>query len=251
MTELRTIYIVNHASHVDPQELQDVVEAVQFQVSRHFAPAHGTDARLILLPFGEMAPLGAWRLTMVNKPPEDSSDIGDHYVGQDGVPYAEIYVDLAKQDHIDWSITVSHEILEILANPYLDRCVMVPDTGYPRLPNVNYVMYFYEVCDPCQDAAFAYDITVSSGRTVKVSDFALESWFRTRFTCPSGTRFSFKNNLKGPLILAPGGYIFSMPLPVPANSWQRWNAPAGADLPTYPPTCPTCPTCSTCGQPMV
>src|SRR5207249_1528779 len=94
----------------------------------------------------------------------------------------------------DWAWTASHEVLEILADPFGSRLVAgdAPDaTG-------NRVEFLVEVCDPCQE--FGYTVN-----GVFVGDFYTPHYFDP--VAASGVRYSFNGSLSGPRTVAPGGYL--------------------------------------------
>jgi hypothetical protein len=111
-----------------------------------------------------------------------------------GQPFALIS---ASVDLDVWSLTASHEALEMLVDPFGRRMVAgdaLPDSGQVR------VSYLVEVCDPCESAEFAY-----SSNGIRVSDFYTPRYFDP--TSSDGVQYSFTGAVKGPRQILDGGYL--------------------------------------------
>ena len=93
-----------------------------------------------------------------------------------------------------WSVTVSHEVLELVADPFGNRLIAAAHPLDPR----QRVKYLLEVCDPCQ--AMWYPVN-----GVPVSDF-----YTPRYFDPVGvdrSRYSFTGALEYPRQILEGGYL--------------------------------------------
>src|SRR5262245_26717485 len=122
---------------LDPLQLVRVATALGRQVQVDFEPAWKVSATVVVDPD---PPTNTWRL-------EIRADLGDSKTGgfhldERNQPYA--IVDLSVVGVDDWSITASHELLEMLADPWGNRLQLAdaPD-GDRKVP------YLVEVCDPC------------------------------------------------------------------------------------------------------
>jgi hypothetical protein len=93
-----------------------------------------------------------------------------------------------------WSVTISHEVLEMVVDPYGNRLVAA---AHPRDPNQR-VKYLVEVCDPCQTVWYPVN-------GVPVADFYTPRYFDP-VGIPGG-RYSFTGQLDRPLDLVDGGYL--------------------------------------------
>jgi hypothetical protein len=122
---------------------------------------------------------------------------------QDGQPFALI----AMSD--SWSLTASHEMLEMLADPFGRRVIpgKSPKAGQGR------VEFLVEVCDPCEADAFAYTVN-----DILVSDFYTPRFFDPRRA--HGVRYSFTGAITGPREILRGGYI-SWHDPISNHWWQQ------------------------------
>jgi len=113
-----------------------------------------------------------------------------------------------------WTVTASHELLEMLGDPDINLSAFV-QTG-----NNTASLFSYEVCDPCEMDEQGYEIN-----GVKVSDFVYPSWFEG-FREPGSTQFDYKNQINAPLKLLPGGYCAVLDIPT-GLGWYQINEPAG------------------------
>jgi hypothetical protein len=97
-----------------------------------------------------------------------------------------------------WAVTASHELLEMLGDPGINRAVFVPPTHHPYREGL---IFAYENCDACEADEFGYDID-----DIRVSDFVFPAWFEP-FRAPGSTQFDFCNHINAPFELLSGGYI--------------------------------------------
>jgi hypothetical protein len=134
------------------------VRAIQYQVHSHLAPNWGgLDATVLACdPRVPMQP-GTWVVYL--RPPQRGHDEqqGYHHLWKHGIPVGEVYT----RRGWETSVTLSHEVLEMITNPHVDRYM---EDGFTH--------YQLEVADPVQADRFGYDID-----GVLVSDFVLPAWF--------------------------------------------------------------------------
>jgi hypothetical protein len=165
--------------------LSRVVRALQTQLDRDFGPVWGAAGRLVPAREPALAPAG-WSISLVDRP---GGGFGVR-LGRDGGPRAAVVV------RGDWTVALSHVLLEMLANPDGDLFIEGRDpTPGAAAHRVNYLV---EVCDPCE--RFRYEI---SG--VGVSDFVTPDYYRA--DAAPGTAFDFLRELGSPLELPRGGYL--------------------------------------------
>jgi hypothetical protein len=189
------IAVINASTVLNGAEVEKAVPALQMQVHRDFAPAWGIDADLTFVPKGSQPGRGMWWLVVL-----DNSDVagalGYHDVTNEGLPIGKVFAGTDKQFGLNWTITASHELLEMLGDPEINLTVFVQ-------PNARSgMLYSYEVCDACEDDRYGYQIN-----GVYVSDFVYPAWFESS-RAPGSTQFDFSKQLNKPLPeLLPGGYI--------------------------------------------
>ena len=97
---------------------------------------------------------------------------------------------------------MSHELLEMLADPEINLCAMVEGR-----------IYACECADPCEADELGYRVD-----NVMLSDFVYPSWFSPDAKGP----YDHVGHISKPLMLAPGGYISVMN--VFSFGWKQINA---------------------------
>jgi hypothetical protein len=191
--------LVSEIEDHDPSDIARVAAALQRQVTRDFAPIWDVSATLDSFPRLEDVPVGYWPMMIV---PDVQGAAGIH-LDKDGQPYALIEMSDS------WSLTASHETLEMLADPFGNR--LVPGRSIKR--GQGRVEYLVEVCDPSEAAEFGYTVN-----DVLVSDF-----YTPRFFDPVrsvATRYSFTGALERPRQVLRGGYL-SWHDPSSDHWWQQ------------------------------
>jgi hypothetical protein len=106
-------------------------------------------------------------------------------------------------------LTASHELLEMLADPFGNRVVpgQSPKRGQGR------VEFLVEVCDPSEADEFGYTVN-----DILMSDFYTPNFFDP--VKSDGVRYSFTGAIKKPRTILKGGYI-SFHDPVSDHWWQQ------------------------------
>ena len=184
---VRRVVLSNRSSAaIGFSELAAVAQALQTQVDRDFAPVWGVRAQITALNPGDPVPAGAWPMTIVDKP---VGGLGIH-LDKNHRPYAQV------KATADWSITASHELLEMLVDPYGHKFTQGPDID-PHSDHHN-VSYLVEVADPCEVYAYGID-------GVRVSDFVTQEYYNAH--APAGTELDFLRRLKKAYAVPAGCYI--------------------------------------------
>ena len=191
--------LVSEVEGHDPSDVSRVAAALQRQATRDFAPFWDVAATVDALPKLEDVPIGYWPMMIV---PDVEGAAGVH-LDQDGQPFALIEMTDS------WSLTASHEMLEMLADPFGNRLV----AGRSLKRGQGRVEFLVEVCDPSEGAEFGYTVN-----DILVSDF-----YTPRFFDPAKdiqARYSFTGAIKKPREVLRGGYI-SWHDPVSNHWWQQ------------------------------
>jgi len=89
----------------------------------------------------------------------------------------------------EWTISFSHEVLELLADPV---------SSYVHRPETTQA-WMLEVCDPIEDNQFAYQID-----GVMVSDFITPNYYDPHYR---GGAVDFRGHLNTPYTILEGGYM--------------------------------------------
>lgn len=201
------ISVVNHTDgEVADEELQRVIRAINRQIKEDFEPYWSLGATLRLEGRSTEEPThltlpdlrGDAILYLWNKLDVDGA-LGYHERNASGIPYGFVFTPISKQLGEHWSITLSHEALELIADPEVNLLVMGPHPDDRR----RMVFHWYEMSDAVQDETYTID-------GVEVSNFVLPLYF-TRNN-EKGARNDFLGTVtKGETLKSfgvnPGGYI--------------------------------------------
>jgi hypothetical protein len=183
---IRQIGVVPDGVDIELKEILRVTSALQKQVTRDFGPIWDVSATVDGFATLEELPLGYWPVTIK----ADVQNAAGFHVDKNGQPFAVV------EAGNSWSLTASHEVLEMLADPFGNRLI----AGSSPTADQGRVEFLVEVCDPSEAADFAYTVN-----EVLVSDF-----YTPRFFDPvrnDGVRYSFTNSITEPRQVLKGGYL--------------------------------------------
>jgi hypothetical protein len=205
------ISIVNHTNgKVTDEELQRAIRAINRQITEDFVPYWSMGATLRLEGRSAAQPDSAQTADMRgdaviylwDKADVDGA-IGYHFQNNRGIPFGFVFTSIAEEVGEDWSVTLSHEALELIGDPETNLLVIGP---HPDPNQSREVFFWFEMCDAVQ--AESYEI-----EGIKVSNFLLPLYFTgTRETDEVGARNDFLGRAyKGQTLrsfsINPGGYI--------------------------------------------
>src|SRR5215469_999535 len=113
---LRQVALVSEVPNADFSELTQVAAALQKQVSRDFGPIWDVQATVDAFHKLEDIPIGYWPIILE----ENINTAGAAGVHEDknGQPFA-----LVQFEAEAWSLTASHECLEMLCDPFGQRLI--------------------------------------------------------------------------------------------------------------------------------
>lgn len=201
-----TLMIVNVSKTIGDAEFNAAVAAISRQVKEHFGPVWGYSAQLVASRLdlnGRKVNVDGVTHAIVyvgDKTDDPRGGVlkasGYHSQTHGQLAYAFVYLDVCKAAGEAWTCTLSHEILELLA----DRTAGMTMNG-PVPAGVtdqgDTVLYAMEVCDPTQGDHYVID-------GVTVANFVTRAYFDARATGVA------TNHLQLPLTpfgVRPGGYI--------------------------------------------
>lgn len=201
------ISVVNHASaQLTDEELQHVLRALNRQIEGDFAPYWSLGATLRLEGRSGRQPgkqslsdmRGDAVLYLWDKVDVDDA-LGYHDANNRGVPFGFVFTEISKQMGEHWSVTLSHEALELIGDPEVNLLVMGP---HPKELGRD-VFHWYEMCDAVQAEMYEID-------GVAVSNFVLPLYFTG--SEETGGRNDFLGRSNGGKTLrsfgiSPGGYV--------------------------------------------
>jgi len=183
-----------------------VAAAIQKQVTRDFGPLWQIHATVDAFENLEAVPVDYWPVIIrddINEPGAAGYHTDDH-----GQPFSLVQADPG------WELTASHEVLEMLVDPFGNRTLAgTPPPGSPKpIAGFSRVVYLVEVCDPCEADKYAYEVN-----GIRLSDFITPHYYDPNGA--TGVQYSFRGSVKEPHTVLEGGYVsFGNPVD---NHWYQ------------------------------
>jgi hypothetical protein len=206
------IAVINDSSTVSDDVIKDYMNAIQIQITRDLFSTWGVHA---ILEFYDAAKTGTVPANYMEIHIVDTYDqadaLGYHTVNKYGMPLALVSVQITENAGQEISLVMSHEILEMIIDPFAANSVFAQTTS------TGGTIVAYEICDPCQAANHAYFIN-----GIMVSDFVLPTWFE--FYANSNRKYDFTGHISSPFVILSGGYALVFKVP---NNGSGWTAITG------------------------
>jgi hypothetical protein len=179
-----TTWIVDfvNRSSVSDVDLENAVVAFQKQINNHFLPAwsigaqlniadvHSTNAAIYIMDNSKIPGVG-----------------GYHDITSMEIPIGFVFANTTEQAGDSWTYAASHELMEMLVDPYANIAAEGQFNGSPAF-------VAYEVCDPVE-ADGGYHIN-----GVQVSNFVFPSWFINT----TAVQYDYLNTLDAPFTIGAG-----------------------------------------------
>ncbi len=200
MTLITQVALVSEAttSKVSAEELGAVSAALQKQVTRDLAQYWPVQATVD--PFIDLAhvPSGYWPVVIRDDIMHDEAGV---HCDENKQPFALV------TSGFGWSVVASHEILEMLVDPFGNRLI----AGDSVEPGQGRVEYLVEVADPVGTSIYKCN-------GIEVADFITPRYFDP--VSNSLGVYSFTGTIRNPHEVLPGGYL-TWRDPVSGDWWQR------------------------------
>jgi hypothetical protein len=199
------ISVINRsAGALDDEDLQHAIRAINRQIAEDFEPYWSMGATLRLEGHKGGGPqsvsdMRGDAILYVSKQADVADALGYHERNNHGIPYGFVFLDVAAEVEEDWRVTLSHEALEMIADPEVNLLVQGP---HPEDPE-RQVFHWYEVCDAVQAETYMVD-------GVPVSNFVLPLYFTSEAEPGGRNDFlgrRYKNRSLQSFGVNPGGYI--------------------------------------------
>jgi len=201
------ISIINHTNgKISDEKIQVAIKAINQQISDDFEPYWSMGARLRLEgksgkkpSANSLADMRGDAVLYLWSGSDVDGALGYHDTNNRGIPYGFVFTELSKKLGENWTVTLSHEALELIADPEANLLVQGPHPENPELA----VFHWYEMCDAVQDETYEID-------HVEVSNFVLPLYFTGGNELGSRNDFlgrSYKGSTLQSFGVNPGGYV--------------------------------------------
>jgi hypothetical protein len=161
---------IDNQSNLSTSEVRDAIRVLNHQIKRDFTPEWGITADVRLHRSGPMPVPKDGKVGHIHLHNAGAA-IGYHRDELSGVPAGFCITDIPEATRkadpwLTWTVSLSHECLELIADPHLNTFVRGP---HPTIRG-RMVYYYREVCDPVQGLIYHID-------GMAVSDFVLPPYF--------------------------------------------------------------------------
>jgi hypothetical protein len=188
------VAVLNHSHAVTNEEVKALAAALQTQVHRDLASAWGIDAEVTFVPNDGFPSPNSWWLEILDYSDQQGM-VSYHDLTSEGLPRARIFPRTAKENGFPWTLSASHELLELLVDPRANLGT-IRRSGSQG----GGLFYAYEICDPVSSDQNAYTIA-----EITVSDFVFPAWFNDSLK-PASVQFDYREHVREPFQVLPGSY---------------------------------------------
>ncbi len=146
-----------------------------------------------------------WQITILDNS-DQAGALGYHDYTPTGKPISKVFAKTDLDFGYSWTVTLTHELSEMIADPWISATMMVSNTRE----------YALEVGDPVESDSLGFNITITGYPSILCSDFALPGWFIPGHPGP----YDYKGHCTSPLQVLPGGYAQY----TDSGTWHQVNA---------------------------
>src|ERR1700733_3270648 len=118
---LPVIAITNASTCLTDAQVEAAMPSLQQQVSIDFKGYWDLDCQLVFLPESQGLASGWWQISVIDDP-DQAGALGYHEMTVHGEPLGKVFARLDMQSGASWTVTLSHELLEMLADPWINWC---------------------------------------------------------------------------------------------------------------------------------
>jgi hypothetical protein len=184
------IALIDQTKSLDPGLLHAAATALTTQVSQHLPGVWpGISASVSYVTALKHLPHNVWPVFLVDQLPPGE---GGFHLDKNHQPFAKVIASAGDQS---WTIDASHEIIEMLIDPYGNKMQTAPAiavSGNDVVVVPGDYQYLVEACDPCEANGYAYEIA-----GIAVSDFITPNFYDA--SASTTHAYSYRGNLKRPL----------------------------------------------------
>lgn len=185
------IAVIDKSTTVSQSELQADLPALQQYLGQVCQAWHCTGTLYLA---SRRARARDWQILVEDTAPVSLGAGVEGYHGDArGVPFAHVYAATTESFGDVWSVTFTHELAEMLADPLANVMTQVAN-AFMESPSPTF--YMLEIGDPVEARSYAI-------AGVRMSDFAYRSWFDPTAPGP----YDALRDVTRPLQILPGGFI--------------------------------------------
>jgi len=168
------ISLINHSNGtISDEAVQETIRAINRQITEDFEPYWSFGATLRLegrsgaKPSAQSAAdLRGDAIIYLWNQADVEDALGYHDTNNKGIPFGFVFTQLSRDLGEPWSVTLSHEVLEMIGDPQANLLVAGPHPGNPK----KSVFHWFEMCDAVQAETYLMD-------GVALSNFVLPLYF--------------------------------------------------------------------------
>lgn len=212
---IKSIAVINKSTVVNPTDFNKMVTACNLQLSRDVAPVWSRISLSVTSYVNEsLVPASAAKIYIFDNA-DQAGALGYHSETMGGLVFGKVFAktitdyglpviyDSRNKNSITVSSVLSHEVIELFVNPYVELWA-----DGPTIPEGN--EYAFEACDAVEGDMYQVTVTVTSGRNtttsiVSVSNFLYPEYFDTAST--SRTKMDYMGKITAPCTLSTNGYM--------------------------------------------
>lgn len=187
--------LISQVSETDfPREKQVLIaNALTIQGFEHLYPTHGKSGSMEVMKSLKSGYIPVYVQYDIDSPSQEAY----HWIYENGKPFVRVKFD---KDFDDLCRVISHEFLETIVNPNVDKFGQTSDFGMLNRSGSEY----FEICDICQSKEFSYRID-----GVMVSNFVTPSYYNVNLgktNVLQNVKYDFCGYVKQPGEILEGGY---------------------------------------------
>ena len=202
------ISVINHTNgQISDEEVQRTIRAINKQITSDYEPYWSLGATLRLEGRSTATPDAGDRpadmrgdaVLYLWSDSDVPGALGYHDENHNGIPFGFVFTQLSAQIGENWTVTLSHEALELIADPEVNLLVQGP---HPADPN-KIVFFWYEMCDAVQAETYEVD-------GIEVSNFLLPLYFTASDELGGRNDFlgrAYSGQTLRSFGINPGGYV--------------------------------------------
>ena len=185
------IYVKNISTVLTDAQVLNVLPAMRRQ-TYHVREWWRTSLEDLI--FGDPPVPEAWQIIVADDS-DQAGALGYHDFTPGGRPISYVFAKTAMENGYAWTVTFSHEMVEMIADPWISALMQTGETQFHAL----------ELGDPVEADDFGYKITIHDHPPVLVSDFVTPNWF---VPGAPGPYYDHRGHCVKPLEVLEGGYAY-------------------------------------------